>query len=86
MKVKTISSTWLVREGHRLDSKPFMSGGAQEAQMILDRLAVKKAPLDSLAEIYHTGRESRAWVNDPKHGTPFPGGGSKRSLGSAGDA
>ncbi|MCP4698673.1 MAG: restriction endonuclease subunit S, partial [Gammaproteobacteria bacterium] len=75
MKMKNILSTWLVRKSHRFDSKPFMSG-AREARVILDKPAVKKAPLDSLAEIYHPGRESRAWVNDPKHGTPFLGGSS----------
>ncbi|MCP4699060.1 MAG: restriction endonuclease subunit S, partial [Gammaproteobacteria bacterium] len=75
MKVKTIPNTWLVRKGHRFDSKPFMSG-AREARVILDKLAVKKAPLDSLAEIYHAGRKSRVWVSDPKHGTPFLGGSS----------
>ncbi|MCP4696036.1 MAG: restriction endonuclease subunit S, partial [Gammaproteobacteria bacterium] len=75
MKVKTIPSTWLVRKGHRFDSKPFISG-ALEARMILENLAVKKVPLGGLAEIYHAGRESRAWVNDPKYGTPFLGGSS----------
>ncbi|MCP4699645.1 MAG: helix-turn-helix transcriptional regulator, partial [Gammaproteobacteria bacterium] len=31
MKVKIIPSTWLVREGHRPDSTPFMSEGAESA-------------------------------------------------------
>ncbi|MCP4700944.1 MAG: restriction endonuclease subunit S, partial [Gammaproteobacteria bacterium] len=57
MKIKTIPSSRLVCEGHRFDCRPFMSG-AREARMILDRLAVQKEFLGSLAEIYHPGRES----------------------------
>ncbi|MCP4702680.1 MAG: restriction endonuclease subunit S, partial [Gammaproteobacteria bacterium] len=80
MRVKSIPRTWLMREGHRFDSKPFMSG-ALEARVILENPAVDKAPLHEVTKgckggIYNGPQFSRLYVDSPEHGVPFVGGSS----------
>jgi type I restriction enzyme S subunit len=75
MKVKSIPSSWIARDGLRLDCNPYMSG-ALEARIRLEELPYPKDTLVSLCSngidgIYHAGRESRSWVEDPDLGVPF---------------
>lgn len=75
MKVKSIPSSWISCDGLRLDCNPYMSG-ALEAKIRLDELSYPKDTLVSLCSngidgIYHAGRESRSWVEDPDLGVPF---------------
>lgn len=77
MKTKAIPSSWLQREGRRLDCGPYMSG-ALEARVAIDTLSAKKQPLFELCEhgrdgIFHAGRETRQWVEDPRVGVRFLG-------------
>lgn len=75
MKVKTISSALIEKECRRLDCGPYMSG-AIETRELLNKLSVKKAPLQSLTRngiggIINAGRITRAWVDNPDFGYPF---------------
>jgi type I restriction enzyme S subunit len=75
VRVKTIPSTWISRDGRRFDCGPYMSG-ALEAKIRLEGMSCRKKRLADLCEggadgIYHAGRESRTWVDDPKFGVPF---------------
>lgn len=75
MRVKTIPSEWISRDGRRLDCGPYMSG-ALEAKIRLERMSCRKERLADLCEggadgIYHAGRESRTWVDEPEFGVPF---------------
>ena len=77
MKAKFVRSTWLERDGRRLDCGPYMSG-ALEARLALSRLSGEKQPLFELCTlgregIFHAGRETRRWVNDPRVGVRFLG-------------
>ena len=67
--------SWMREQGVRLDAPPFLSG-AIEARKLLERLPVKKEPLERLTlggeeGIFHAGRIKRQWVTDPKYGIPF---------------
>ena len=44
MKAKSVPSSWLERDGRRLDCGPYMSG-ALEAKVLLERLKVRKEAL-----------------------------------------
>jgi hypothetical protein len=70
---RIVRSSWLEEGGRRLDCNPYMSG-ALEARDLLHRL---KAPISRLADlttgIFDSGRESRQWVDDPKHGVAYMG-------------
>jgi type I restriction enzyme S subunit len=77
VKVKTVPSTWMRRDGRRLDCGPYMSG-ALEAKIRLDELVCEKAPLRSLTSghdggIYNGPHFSRTFVDSPEHGVPFLG-------------
>ena len=77
MKVKTIPSTWLRRNGRRFDCGPY-TAGALEAKIRLDELDAEKQPLheltlDGLDGIYHAGREGRTWVESEDYGVRFVG-------------
>lgn len=75
MKVSTIKSTWLPKGGFRLDCSPYL-GGAIETEILLEELPVRKDSLGSVTKaIYHAGRESRQWVDDPEFGVRFLGAG-----------
>ncbi|MBU2652459.1 MAG: restriction endonuclease subunit S [Bacteroidetes bacterium] len=72
-----VTSHWLRKQGCRFDCKPFLSG-AVEARILLEKLKVRKEPLQKvtlggLDGIYHAGREGRTWVDDPEYGIPFLG-------------
>jgi type I restriction enzyme S subunit len=73
--VKAIPSSWLERDGRRLDCNPYMSG-ALEAKVLLERLSTKKVPLqdvclDGRKGLVNAGRIKRQWVTDEKYGLRF---------------
>lgn len=75
MIIKEIPSTWIQREGLRLDVGPYKTG-AIEAKYKLESLTVTKdsvveVTLNGIKGIIHAGRLKRVWVNDPNHGYPF---------------
>lgn len=77
MKVKAISSTWLQREGRRLDCGPYMSG-ALEAKIRLEGVSCRKERLKDLTHgyeggIYNGPQFARNFVDNPEHGVPFLG-------------
>ena len=80
MKVKSIPSTWISRDGLRLDCNPYMSG-ALEARIRLEELSCRKEMLADLTKgyeggIYNGPHFSRNYVDGPKHGVPFLGSSS----------
>jgi hypothetical protein len=77
MRVKTVPSEWIRREGLRMDSNPYLSG-ALEAKIRLEELGFRKDQLDELTAghaggIYNGPQFRRNKVSDPKHGVPFLG-------------
>lgn len=77
MKVKTVPSAWLRRDGRRLDCGPYTSG-ALEAKIRLEELACKKVLLRHLTVghdggIYNGPHFSRSFVESTEHGVPFLG-------------
>lgn len=75
MKVKSIPSSWISRDGLRLDCNPYMTG-ALEARIRLERLVHPKEKLVELCEggidgLVNAGRITRQWVEDPAYGVPF---------------
>ncbi len=77
MKVKIIPSTWLVRAGHRLNSKPFMSGNAESAD---DSGQAGGEPPGQFGEdLLHGTEKPGMGERDPKDGASVPDGTRKRS-------
>lgn len=77
MKVKTIPSAWMHRDGRRFDCGPYMSG-ALEAKIRLEELACRKDRLAELTAgygggIYNGPQFVRNFVEDPEYGVPFLG-------------
>jgi type I restriction enzyme S subunit len=77
MKVKSIPSSWISRDGLRLDCNPYMSG-ALEARIRLEELSCRKQRLADLTRghnggIYNGPQFVRNFVDDPCHGVPFLG-------------
>lgn len=75
MKAKAVPSSWLERDGRRLDCNPYMSG-ALEAKVLLESMQARKdklrtLTLDGLSGIFHAGRIKRMWVDSPENGHPF---------------
>lgn len=75
MKVKCIPSSWISRDGLRLDCNPYMAG-ALEARIKLEELTYPKQNLADLCEGGHSGlvnpgRITRKWVIAPEYGVPF---------------
>jgi hypothetical protein len=75
MKAKSIPSSWISRDGLRLDCNPYVQGGL-EARLRLDDLTLKKDSLRVLCQgrfkgIVNAGRIRRNWVHDSEHGIPF---------------
>lgn len=75
MKAKSIPSSWLERDGRRLDCGPYMSG-ALEAKVLLDELRATKVPLQNVclngrSGLVNAGRIKRLWVTDEAHGVRF---------------
>jgi type I restriction enzyme S subunit len=75
MKAKSVPSSWLERDGRRLDCGPYMSG-ALEAKVLLESMQARKDKLQTLTRnglsgIFHAGRIKRMWVDSPEHGRPF---------------
>jgi type I restriction enzyme S subunit len=80
MKVKSIPSSWISRDGLRLDCNPYMTG-ALEARIHLEDLACQKQRLADLTKghaggIYNGPHFSRQYVEDADHGVPFLGSSS----------
>lgn len=72
---KAVPSSWIEKQGRRLDCGPYMSGGI-EAREILNALSVRKDDLQDLTEggssgIINAGRITRLWVDDVENGFPF---------------
>lgn len=77
MKAKSVPSSWLDRDGRRLDCNPYMSG-ALEAKVLLEGLKARKdvlqdVTLNGLAGIFNGPRFARSYVDDPAEGVPFMG-------------
>jgi len=77
MKAKSVPSSWLERDGRRLDCNPYMSG-ALEAKVLLEGLKARKDPLrnvtlNGMAGIFNGPRFARSYVDDPNAGVPFLG-------------
>ena len=77
MKAKAIPSSWLQRDGRRLDCGPYTSG-ALEAKVLLESLKARKDALrgvtaGGLAGIFNGPRFARAYVDDAAHGVAFLG-------------
>lgn len=77
MRVKTIPSAWISRDGRRLDCGPYMSG-ALEAKIRLEEMSCPKERLGELTAgyaggIYNGPQFSRNFVDSPEHGVPFLG-------------
>lgn len=77
MKTKVISSSWLERDGRRLDCNPYMSG-ALEAKVLLEGLRARKdalrdVTLNGMAGIFNGPRFARTYVDEPQYGVPFLG-------------
>lgn len=77
MKVKSIPSSWISRDGLRLDCNPYLSG-ALEAKIRLEDLACRKQRLTDLTTghdggIYNGPQFVRNFVDDPAYGVPFLG-------------
>lgn len=75
MKVKSIPSTWLDKDGRRLDCGPYMSG-ALEAKVLLEGLRATKVSLQDVClngrgGLVNAGRIKRLWVTDEQHGLRF---------------
>ena len=75
MKTKSVPSSWLERDGRRLDCNPYMSG-ALEAKVLLESIRARKDKLrtltrDGVSGIFHAGRIKRMWVDSPEYGRPF---------------
>jgi len=75
MKVKSIPSSWISRDGLRLDCNPYMTG-ALEARIRLEELASPKEKLVDLCKggidgLVNAGRITRQWVDDLSYGIPF---------------
>jgi len=75
MIVKTIPSTWLIEEEHRLDCGPFVKGSV-EARKILEHLDCRKDALVDVTKngingMYHVGQDKIIWASDTGHGVPF---------------
>lgn len=75
MKTKSVPSSWLERDGRRLDCGPYMSG-ALEAKVLLDELRATKVPLQNVclngrSGLVNAGRIKRLWVTDEAHGVRF---------------
>ncbi|AFY57399.1 restriction endonuclease S subunit [Rivularia sp. PCC 7116] len=72
-----VTSHWIENNERRLDCNPYLSG-AFEAKVILNKLPVKKEPLQELTKegmkgIFNGPRFSRNYVNNPDYGVPFLG-------------
>lgn len=75
MIVKTIPSSWIIEEEHRLDCGPFVKGSI-EAKKKIERSNYKKEKLvnltlDGINGMYHVGQDKILWVSDAEHGLPF---------------
>lgn len=77
MKVKSILSAWMCRDGRRLDCGPYMSG-ALEAKIQLEAMSCRKESLADLTRghdggIFNGPHFSRCFVESPSQGVPFLG-------------
>lgn len=75
MRIKTIPSSWIDKNGYRFDCNPYMSGGI-EARYVLDSLHADKIPLQDLTVGYKGGIYNgpvfkRRFVTDKSFGVPF---------------
>ncbi len=76
MKVKIVSSTQIVRAGHRLNSKSFMSGDAESADDS-GQAGGEKLPPGQFGEDLSHGTE-KPGMDEAKDGASVPDGTGKR--------
>ncbi|TKB12295.1 restriction endonuclease subunit S [Desulforhopalus sp. IMCC35007] len=75
MIIRTIPSTWIIEEEHRLDCGPFVKGSV-EARKKIERMLCRKDKLVELTKggiegMYHVGQDKIVWADDTIHGMPF---------------
>lgn len=75
MIIRTIPSTWIIEEEHRLDCGPFVKGSV-EARKTIEALPYIKNRLvdvtkDGINGMYHVGQDKIVWVADEELGLPF---------------
>jgi type I restriction enzyme S subunit len=82
MRARATPIRWVRDYGYRLDAQPYLSG-AIETRARLDRLALRKDPLQTLTKGHLGGIyrpfvfiSKQVWVDDPAYGVPFLTGSS----------
>ncbi|EOV1093893.1 restriction endonuclease subunit S, partial [Vibrio fluvialis] len=71
MKVRTIPSFWVKKNGYRFDCNPYLSGSI-EAKEKLESLKCLKEPLkDITLGLVNAGRIKRLWAESSEYGRPF---------------
>ena len=72
-QVKAVLSSWIEKQGRRLDCGPYMSG-AMEARAIIEKHPnelLQRLTQGGMAGLVNAGRITRLWVDDPDHGFRF---------------
>ena len=72
-QVKAVLSSWIEKQGRRLDCGPYMSG-AMEARAIIEKHPnelLQQLTRGGMAGLVNAGRITRLWVDDPDHGFRF---------------
>ncbi len=75
MKSTTVPSSWMAFNKFRLDSTSYLSGSIEQ-MMHLNKLSIRKYPLQSLTlngteGLIEIGRIKPIWVDEPSYGIPF---------------
>lgn len=72
-QIKAVPSSWIEKQGRRLDCGPYMSG-AMEARAIVQKLPnqhLQSLTKGGMAGLVNAGRITRLWVDDSEHGYKF---------------
>src|SRR5258708_10847733 len=75
MKSTTVPSSWMAFNKFRLDSTSYLSGSIEQ-MMHLNKLSIRKYPLQSLTlngteGLIEIGRIKPIWADEPSYGIPF---------------
>jgi type I restriction enzyme S subunit len=75
LRARTVPSSWIEKEGRRLDCGPYLSG-AIEAKVLIEKLPVRKSPLREVTQggmtgIFNGPKFIRNYVDNPQYGIPF---------------
>lgn len=73
MILRSVPSSWLAAEQHRLDCGPFTSGRIEARHKLsaLHTEPLRNLTRGGMAGMYHVGMEKLRRVNDAQHGVPF---------------